>query len=108
MFNRSQAERCSEHLIVEIGSDGSFSYNLMKFFANSFRKLTLLSVAGYLFLFAIAAKGVSLYASQHPVKEDLIVVDGIVKKTPLGGKGKSTRFKSNHIMELMYIPPIMA
>ena len=62
----------------------------MKFFANSFRKLTLLSVTGYLFLFAIAAKGVSLYASQHPVKEDLIVFDGIVKKTRLGGKGKST------------------
>jgi hypothetical protein len=65
----------------------------MKFFANHFKKLTLLSVAGYLFIFAIAAKGVSLYASQHPSKEDLIVVDGIVKKMRLGGNGKSTSFQ---------------
>ena len=65
----------------------------MKFFANSFRKLTLLSIAGYLFIFSIAAKGVSLYASQHPSKEDLIIVDGIVKKMRLGGNGKSTSFQ---------------
>jgi hypothetical protein len=65
----------------------------MKFFANRFRKLTLLSVAGYLFLLAIAAKGVFIYGSQHPLKEDLIIVDGIVKKIRLGGSGKSTLFQ---------------
>ena len=70
----------------------------MKFFANRFKKLTLLSVAGYLFIFAIAAKGVSLYATQHPSKEDLIVVDGIVKKMRLGGNGKSTSFQIQTIL----------
>lgn len=65
----------------------------MKLLANRFKKLTLLSAAGYLFLFALAAKGVSLYAMQHPSKEDLIIVDGIVEKIRLGGKGKSTWFK---------------
>ena len=65
----------------------------MKFLANRFRKLTLLTIAGYLFIFAIAAKGIFIYGSQHPLKEDLIVVDGIVKKIRLGGDGKSTSFQ---------------
>ena len=76
-----------------MGSDTSLQNYLMKFFANRFKKLTLLSVVGYLIIFAIAAKGVSLYATQHPSKEDLIVVDGIVKKMRLGGNGKSTSFE---------------
>jgi hypothetical protein len=40
----------------------------MKFIANSFRKLSFLSAAAYIFLFALAAKGVFIYASQHPSK----------------------------------------
>ena len=65
----------------------------MKYFANRFKKLTLLSVAGYLFIFALAAKCVFMYGSQHPLKEDLIYVDGFVKKIRLGGNGKSTSFQ---------------
>lgn len=86
-------ERSPKYLIVQIGSDASLQYNLMKFFENHFKKLTLLSVAGYLFIFAIAAKGVYFYGSQHPSKEELIVVYGIVKKMRLGGNGKSTSFQ---------------
>jgi len=65
----------------------------MKFFTNRFRKLTLLSVAGYLFLLAIAAKGILIYGSHHPLKENLVIVDGTVKKIRLGGNGKSTSFQ---------------
>jgi hypothetical protein len=70
----------------------------MKFIANSFRKLSFLSAAAYIFLFALAAKGVFIYASQHPSKEELILVDGIVQKIRIGGNGKATSFqiKSNN------------
>jgi len=62
----------------------------MKSYGNSFKKLTLLSAAGYIFIFAIAAKGIALYGSQHPQKEDLLSVNGIVRKVRLGGEGKAT------------------
>ena len=65
----------------------------MKFIVNRFKKLTLLSAAGYIFIIALAAKGIFLYGSQHPSKKDLIFVNGIVKKLKLGGQGKSTYFK---------------
>ena len=65
----------------------------MKFIVNRFKKLTLLSAAGYIFIFALAAKGVFLYGAQHPSKKDLIFVNGVVKKLKLGGQGKSTYFK---------------
>ena len=70
----------------------------MKFFLNRFKKLTFLSAAVYIFLFALIAKGVFLYASQHPSKEELIFVDGIVQKVRIGGNGNSTSFqiKSNN------------
>ena len=64
----------------------------MKFIANRLRKLTLLSTAGYIFIFAIAAKLVFIYGSQHPTKHDLLPVNGIVKEVRLGGHGKSTSF----------------
>ena len=64
----------------------------MKFIANRFKKLTLLSTAGYIFIFAIAAKLVFIYGSQHPAKHDLLPVNGIVKEVRLGGHGKSTSF----------------
>ena len=65
----------------------------MKFFGNPFKRPTFVTVAGYLLIFAIAAKGVSLYESQHPQKEELLFVNGIVKKVRLGGEGNSTWFQ---------------
>ena len=65
----------------------------MNFSNNSFKKLTLVSLAGYLFIFAIAAKGVSLYGSHHPQKDELLPVNGIIKKVKLGGGGSSTAFQ---------------
>jgi len=65
----------------------------MKFIVNRFKKLTILSLAGYTFIFALAAKGIFLYGSQHPSKNNLIFVNGVVKKLKLGGQGKSTYFK---------------
>jgi hypothetical protein len=65
----------------------------MKFSANSFKKLTLVSAAGYIFIFAIAAKGVSLYGSHHPQKDDLLSVNGIIKEVKLGGEGRATSFQ---------------
>ena len=62
----------------------------MKSYGNSVKKLTLVSAVGYIFIFAIAAKGVALYGSQHPQKEDLLSVNGIVRKVRLGGEGKAT------------------
>jgi len=50
----------------------------MEFFLNRFKKLTFLSVDAYIFLFALIAKGVFIYALQHPSKEELVVVDGTV------------------------------
>lgn len=64
----------------------------MKFTPNRLKKLTLLSTAGYLFLFAIAAKVVFLYEFRHPGKRDLPLFNGIVKQVRLGGQGKSTWF----------------
>jgi hypothetical protein len=64
----------------------------MKSIANRFKKLTLLSAAGYFFIFTLAAKGVFLFASQHPAKNNLISVEGMVKQVRLGGQGKSTSF----------------
>jgi len=65
----------------------------MKFSANSFNKLTLVSAAGYIFILAIAAKGISVYGSHHPKKEDLLSINGIVKEVRLGGEGKATSFQ---------------
>ena len=65
----------------------------MKFYGNPFKKLTFVSAAGYLLIFAIAAKGVSLYGSKHPQKEELLFVNGIVREVRLGGEGKSTWFQ---------------
>ncbi len=62
----------------------------MKFSSNSLKRLTLVSAAGYIFIFAIAAKGISLYETHHPEKEELLSVIGIVRKVRLGGEGKAT------------------
>lgn len=50
----------------------------------------MLTVAGYLFTFAVCAKGVFIYASQHPQKEDLLPVQGVVSVVILGGQGDAT------------------
>ena len=65
----------------------------MKFSGNNLKKLTLLSVAGYIFIFAIAAKGIFLYGSQHPQKDELLSVNGIVQQFRLGGEGSATSFQ---------------
>ncbi len=41
-------------------------------------------------MFAVCAKGVYLYESQHPLKEELLSVQGIIRDVHLGGKGKAT------------------
>ena len=65
----------------------------MRLTGNGFKKLTLLKVAVYLFLLALCAKGVALYANQHPPEEQLLSVSGIVKNVRLGGDGRATRFQ---------------
>ena len=65
----------------------------MKPFVHRSKKLTLLTAAGYFFIFAIAAKGVFFIAFHHPPREDLLSVEGIVTKVRLGGQGKSTSFQ---------------
>ncbi len=62
----------------------------MKFITKRLKKLTLVSVAAYAFMFAVCAKGVYYYESQHPLKEELLSVHGIVKNVRLGGQGKAT------------------
>ncbi len=62
----------------------------MKFFSKSFSKPTLVSVATYSFVFSVCVKGVYLYESQHPLKEELLSVHGSVRNVRLGGQGKST------------------
>lgn len=49
-------------------------------------------------MFAVCAKGVYLYASQHPLKEELLSVQGIITDVHLGGEGKATalQIKSEH------------
>ena len=56
---------------------------------NRSKKLTPLTVAGYFFLFAVCAKMVYFYESHHPEKEDLLRVQGIVRKIRLGGEGSA-------------------
>jgi hypothetical protein len=49
-------------------------------------------------MFAVCAKGVYLYASQHLLKEELLSVEGFVRDVRLGGQGKATalRIESQH------------
>lgn len=64
----------------------------MKFTKTRFKKLTLLSAAEYIFLLTLVTKGFFFFAFQHPLKEELLSVQGIVKKIRLGCQGKSTSF----------------
>lgn len=65
----------------------------MRLTGDGIKNLTLLKAAVYLFLLALCAKGVALYANQHPPEEELLFVSGIVKKVRLGGDGRATRFQ---------------
>ena len=64
----------------------------MKFTSKRFKKPTLLSVAVYIFMLPLVAKGFFLFANKHPSKEKLLYVQGIVREMRLGGDGKSTSF----------------
>ncbi len=70
----------------------------MKLITKRLKKLTLVSVAAYIFMFAVCTKGVYFYANQHPLKEELRSVHGIIKDVRLGGQGKATslQIKSEH------------
>lgn len=50
-------------------------------------------MATYVFLLALVAKGIFLYGAQHPPKEELLFVQGIVREVRLGGDGNSTWFQ---------------
>jgi len=65
----------------------------MKFLNKAPNKLTLISAAAYFFVFALCAKGVYLYAAQHPPKDQLIFVHGSIAEVHLGGQGRSTFLK---------------
>jgi len=65
----------------------------MKFIHKRFKKITLVSVAGYFLIFALCAKAVSFIEESHPSKDELKIVKGIVEQVRLGGNGKATWFK---------------
>ena len=54
------------------------------------KRPTLFQVAVYLFIITLAAKGIIYYGSQHPPKERLLSVDGMVREVRLGGQGNAT------------------
>lgn len=58
--------------------------------ANRLKNLTALQAAAYIFMFAVCAKGVFLYAGHHPQKEELLPAKGIVSAVRLGGQGNAT------------------
>jgi hypothetical protein len=64
-------------------------YNIL----DQLKKLSLFSVAAYFLMFALCAKGVYYYASDHPAKEELLSIDGRVKDINLGGQGNATRLE---------------
>lgn len=44
-------------------------------------------------MFALCAKGVYYYAADHPAREELLKVNGIVREIKLGGNGSATNLK---------------
>ena len=62
----------------------------VKLIGDYIKKLTLVSVAVYVFILAICVKGVFYYEIQHPPKEGLLAIHGIVKVIRLGGQGNAT------------------
>jgi hypothetical protein len=70
-----------------------FYNQFIKFLKEKSRKLTLLHCAGYFFMFAVCAKLVAYVETNHPSKENLVPVHGIVREIKLGGPGSSTYLK---------------
>lgn len=66
---------------------------LFKILRDKSRKLTLLQCAGYFFAFAVCAKLIAIVETRHPLKENLLPVQGIVREVKLGGPGSSTYLK---------------
>ncbi len=62
----------------------------MKLTGKHLKKFTLVSVAAYIFMLSVCAKGVYFCVSQHPLKEELLSVQGIIREVYLGGHGKAT------------------
>jgi len=65
----------------------------IKILRNKTKKLSLLKVAGYFFMFAVCAKLVYFVESSHPAIEKLIPVHGVVREVKIGGEGSSTYLK---------------
>jgi hypothetical protein len=53
-------------------------------------KTSLLAVATYLFVLTVCVKGIYLYETQHPARDALLAVQGIIKEVRLGGQGNAT------------------
>ena len=66
---------------------------LFKILRNKSRKLTLLQCAGYFFVFAVCAKLVAYVETNHPLKQNLLPVQGVVHQIRLGGPGSATYLK---------------
>jgi len=65
----------------------------VKLIRNRLKNFTLVSVTAYVFILAICVKGVFLYENQHPLKEELLSIHGIVKEVCLGGQGNATTLR---------------
>ena len=66
---------------------------LFKILRDKSRKLTLLQCAGYFFVFAVCAKLVAYVETNHPLKQNLLPVQGVVHQIRLGGPGSATYLK---------------
>ena len=79
----------------------------MKFIHERFKKITLVSVAGYFLMFALCAKVVALIEERHPSKDELKIVKGIVEQVRLAGMEKPPGSKSNQKAKRIGIRLIM-
>lgn len=70
-----------------------FHNQFVKFLKEKSRKLTLIQGAVYFFMFAVCTKLVAYVETNHPSKENLVPVHGIVREIKLGGPGSSTYLK---------------
>jgi hypothetical protein len=66
---------------------------VFKIIRNKSKKLTLLKTACYFFIFAICAKLIYFVEANHPAKDKLMPVQGVVREVKIGGEGSSTYLK---------------
>ena len=64
-----------------------------KIIRNKTKKITLLQATGYFFMFAVCAKLIYFVEANHPTKEKLMPVQGVVSAVKIGGEGSSTYLK---------------